>query len=181
MSVPIIVDDNFVRNDFKSELESMMTNGTIPWFYVPNTVPPEREYRGFDSIGFFTHMYLLNGEKNSEFLAIILSLFESFINKHNIDVKGILHCRSNFMLRSDTKKTTFPHIDFDSPHKVFLYYVNDCDGDTVFFKESGEDLSEIDRISPKSGRAVLFDGLTLHGIQPPVLSDYRIVVNIPFV
>lgn len=179
MFSPIIIDDNFIDSDFKNDLELIMTNGTIPWFYVPNTVPPERDGEAFDGVGFFTHMYFLNGEKNSDFFGIILSLFKSFVDKHNIEVNEILHCRSNFMLKSDTQKITAPHTDFDTPHKVFLYYVNDCDGDTVFFDKEGFD--EIGRVSPKQGRAVLFDGLTMHGIQPPIKSNYRIVVNIPFI
>jgi hypothetical protein len=175
-------DDNFVDENFQKELERIMVDGTVPWFYVPNTVPSHREYDGFDGFSFFTHMYYINNQKNSDFFDIVFSIFEKFIEKHNIEVKEILHCRSNFMIKSDLPKITNPHVDFDFPHKVFLYYVNDSDGDTVFFKNDiKNNLKEVERVSPKGGRGILFNGLTLHGIEAPVESNYRIVVNIPFI
>jgi ectoine hydroxylase-related dioxygenase (phytanoyl-CoA dioxygenase family) len=78
-----------------------------------------------------------------------------------------------------------PHIDADISHLVFIYYVNDSDGDTVFFKQKFngfpvKNLDEEFRISPKAGTAVLFDGNQYHASSSPVNSDYRCVLNIDF-
>ena len=65
-----------------------------------------------------------------------------------------------------------PHTDRPEEHLGLIYYLNDSDGDTVFF----EDEKIIERVSPKKGRIVLFDGNTLHAGGYP--SDTpRCIVN----
>lgn len=68
-----------------------------------------------------------------------------------------------------------PHVDGHYPHTVLLYYVNDTDGDTVFFDP--EDKTKIiERVTPKRGRVLLFDGSMYHASCPPS-SGFRAVVN----
>ena len=69
------------------------------------------------------------------------------------------------------------HMDMSIPHTVALYYVNDSDGDTFFFDK---DKQIVDRVTPKKGRVVVFDGLTLHASSMPS-KDYRISMNIGYV
>lgn len=52
-----------------------------------------------------------------------------------------------------------PHTDLNIPHWVVLYYVNDADGDTVFFDNNDQELF---RVTPKKGRIVLFNGGIMH-------------------
>jgi len=66
-----------------------------------------------------------------------------------------------------------PHTDLPYPHWVILYYVNEADGDTVFFNSEGE---IIQTVSPKKGRVVLFDGLIKHSGGIPKQKN-RAVVN----
>jgi hypothetical protein len=65
-----------------------------------------------------------------------------------------------------------PHTDLPFDHWVVLYYVNDSDGDTVFF-DNGHIVKSV---SPKRGRAVLFNGNILHGGGIPK-SNPRSIVN----
>tara|TARA_Y100000592_G_C5415356_1_gene290306 strand:+ start:560 stop:1129 length:570 start_codon:yes stop_codon:yes gene_type:complete len=65
------------------------------------------------------------------------------------------------------------HVDLDFPHEVCLYYVNDTDGDTVFYDN---DNNEIKRITPKKGRVAFFDGQIKHSATPPS-KGVRIVIN----
>lgn len=53
-----------------------------------------------------------------------------------------------------------PHVDLPFDHLVVLYYVNDADGDTVFFNKKNEIIKSV---SPKRGRVVAFDGSIYHG------------------
>jgi hypothetical protein len=66
-----------------------------------------------------------------------------------------------------------PHVDYHFPHDVVLYYVNDADGDTVFYNNQGQ---VIKRVTPKKGRLVMFDGLTLHSGGIPK-NGPRCIVN----
>ena len=68
-----------------------------------------------------------------------------------------------------------PHIDMQIPHKVILFYLNDCDGDTYFYDKEHK---IIDSVTPKENRAVLFDGSILHSSSKPIEFPRRIVLNI---
>ena len=70
-----------------------------------------------------------------------------------------------------------PHLDRTEPHLVFLYYVNDSDGDTLLFNDK---LDIIRRVKPKKGRMLLFEGNTLHTSSHPTKSDYRMCINIDY-
>jgi hypothetical protein len=69
------------------------------------------------------------------------------------------------------------HYDSSDPSRYsILYYVHDSDGDTLFF--SSEDKSKIvKRVSPKKGRAIIFDSNMFHAGCNPIVSPYRIVIN----
>ena len=69
---------------------------------------------------------------------------------------------------------------------VVLYYVNDCDGDTVFYNLSDCDDYRLDEIkewrreSPKKGDIVMFDGKIFHSPSCPVKSLCRSTLNFDF-
>jgi hypothetical protein len=69
-----------------------------------------------------------------------------------------------------------PHNDLIIPHMVCLYYVNDSDGDTIFYNDNG---SILKKVSPKKGRIALFDGSIKHSAGQPTKNE-RIVINICF-
>lgn len=69
-----------------------------------------------------------------------------------------------------------PHIDSSSPHDVVLYYLDDTDGDTFFFDQ---DMNIVDRVSPKKGRAVIFNGLTYHSSSIPT-NGTRVTINLNY-
>ena len=79
---------------------------------------------------------------------------------------------------------SYPHTDLnqaDVKGISMLYYVNDSDGDTIFFEESPEEfngtLSVKQRVSPKKGTAVIFDSATIHAGQVPKNAKNRVVVS----
>lgn len=85
------------------------------------------------------------------------------------------------------------HVDQFEPHYSIIYYINNTDGDTIFYdntlgdnyKKWGEvlginkDLSvfnEIKRVPPKKGRIVIFDGKIFHRSSYPTIKD-RYIIN----
>jgi len=73
-----------------------------------------------------------------------------------------------------------PHVDWNFPHNVMLYYAIDSDGDTALFDRIDGHLTIVERITPRKGRAVLFDGQTLHAGRPPSTSTRRLIINYNF-
>ena len=62
-------------------------------------------------------------------------------------------------------------------NKSLIYYINDSDGDTIFFNKK---LKEIKRVTPKKNTAVLFDSNILHCGCNPIKSSMRGVINFIF-
>ena len=73
-----------------------------------------------------------------------------------------------------------PHIDLDEGHKhiVVLYYVCDSDGDTIIYNEKtkSDEYTIKERVTPKQGRVVIFDGGLYHTAEQPI-NNVRCVVN----
>jgi hypothetical protein len=77
-----------------------------------------------------------------------------------------------------------PHIDTPAPTYSMVYYLNDSDGDTIFFNEkySAEQkdpvkLTVLERIKPKKNRAVIFESDRYHASSNPTINDDRFVIN----
>lgn len=126
------------------------------------------------------------------FLAPILNI--SLENRFLWDIDNMLRIKANLQTRApkSAKDTyNFPHIDLNIPTSnevtTFLYYVNDSDGDTYFFKEKFKEmrghpknldnLTIIKKVTPKKGRVVMFRGDILHAGSHPIEYDTRMVVN----
>ena len=54
-------------------------------------------------------------------------------------------------------------------HYVVLYYVLDSDGDTIIYneQEESETYTIKERVTPKQGRVVIFDGRFYHTAEQP--------------
>ena len=91
-------------------------------------------------------------------------------------LRGISFCQLPLNLKERTVDT--PHIDLEEDHFVMLYYVCDSDGDTIIYNEKvkSENYTIQQRITPKQGRVVLFDGACYHTAEQP-LNNMRCVVN----
>ena len=112
---------------------------------------------------------------------------ESILTTPQKDVKmpetEVIQGRSflQFPLKNiDTSVVDTPHIDLDEgeEHIVVLYYVIDSDGDTVIYNERTESLTytEKQRVTPKQGRVVIFDGGQYHTAEQPTKGT-RCIVN----
>lgn len=152
---------------------------SFPWFYYPSIV------KDVDDTFGFTHSLYRDGVKNSDFYDEFIPLIESFEQTTNTSIKEILRARVRMTLPTASNSfANSPHTDFDIPHKVFVYYINDSDGDTILYdKFRGEDISdmkEIARFIPRMGEAVMFDGLRFHSGAVPS-KGRRIILNIDYI
>lgn len=79
------------------------------------------------------------------------------------------------------------HVDNFEYHKTLIYYINDTDGDTFLFdKIYTEDQTEynlktIQRVTPKQGTAVCFNGRRFHAPSNPLFYNRRYILNINFI
>ena len=121
-----------------------------------------------------------------------ISQFSSFIQPLLCQILDVTDC--DFLIRARADMVTWSkeefihhaHTDFDIPNIASVFYVNESDGDTIFYNIKLDDipkdkdlkeLKEYDRVSPKANRLVIFDGDLLHTGCSPTKHKTRILIN----
>ena len=134
----------------------------------------------------FVHALFQEGEKRSLFFDVIFPLFYFLEDKTGVVLSHIERMKANMLLKKSTDANMYntPHIDIpDANFKSLLYYVSDSDGDTFIFNETythKKDLTVRKRVSPKKGKAVLFDSNIWHASSNPRANANRVVLNFIF-
>ena len=113
-----------------------------------------------------------------------LTLINDIVSEANIKLdenytsKNFIRSKINFQTHANESGYNHinpSHIDMNLNHYVMLYYVNESDGDTLFFDDDGKLLK---RVTPKKGRLVYFNGAIYHAGSNPIKYRERIVINI---
>jgi hypothetical protein len=166
--------DDIIPSYQQDYIENLLTckfdDTEVCWRYSSNITdsktlsPTPREY-GFS---------LKLAEGYSPHRTTLLSPLYKFCDSQQYILKEISLIRSFLIPPSPFAGIQTPHTDQDDPHLVFLYYVTDADGDTVFYKDDRKTI--INKISPKKGRIAVFDGSIPHSGSSPTKST-RIVIN----
>jgi hypothetical protein len=188
------VIDNFIPKFYQEELKSMVTSPTFPWYYIRDITYGSYS-KNMDTNPGLAHAYRENGV-DSLYFKVVENIGLEGIKQAESSFTRILQARSFFQLplAKTFKKheTDYLHVDIYQPHLVVLYYVFDAEGDTILtdhvYKENDvckhdlmvEDYNVIARITPKQGRAVLFDGKYYHTAQQPT-ENIRCVINLDIV
>lgn len=188
--------DDFLGPGVADRIEQLMESGGFPWFFYANVnskVRPEDrpnhptviyDDARFDESFGFSHLLFPCDQANDELFAHPKQVFEAFLNKNNFRPERLLRVKANLLVRGGAARPFSPHVDVPFPHWVLIYYVNDSDGDTVIFDRmypDRENAAVLHSISPRKGRAIMFDGRYYHSGTCPVKHDTRIVFNYDFV
>jgi hypothetical protein len=184
----IVVVEDFVSKEFQLQLQRYIENAELPLYYNFDTMGSDyvAEYPKENEIEFlqFTHNFVRHNETKSNWW----SAFEPICFFFNAKTGAISNQKlSNCKLNLNTKiekcsadKHFTIHRDMGKPAGITaIYYVNDSDGDTLFFNETGTEV--IKRVTPKQGTMVYFNNQIPHAGQPPVINNYRAVLNFNWV
>jgi hypothetical protein len=188
-----IVDDILTIENQKI-LQDYLLSHSFPWFYNDSTSSGyEREKlklifktdNTFDNIQ-FTHVFYDYEPK--PYFKVIVPFLNYISDNLGYSQFQFGRIKSNLLLKNSNYPENcynIPHVDGEEDTiKTLLYYVNDSDGDTIFFNEkyskTTSNLSINTRIQPKSGRSVIFDSNFYHCSSPPVKNDLRCVINLIF-
>ncbi len=178
-----------VSDDNQDILESELLKETFPWSYAPYTVEPDsnegiEEFLKFDDIPLISHQLVTSGRVVSDYFGPIIGTcgLEKLIQDHEL-TGDVIRAQINLFLKRDKEVCPCPHIDVNkTPHFGVLYYINDADGDTIFYNKSEYDvdlegLTEWRRESPKRGDVLIFDGRIYHSPTCPTKSSHRLSLN----
>ena len=180
--------NNIISKKEQEYLKNIFYSNEFPWFYtadVTSSILNKKQSRPA-----FSHIFMKDGNINSNYYDIVKKISDN-VNK-KIKKKLIPYQVRSFLQLSLDKNLIgnsidTPHIDMKEPHLVYLYYVNDCDGDTVIYDyiSNGthtldipfyEDIKIKKKITPKQGMIVIFDGMTWHTSTQPTRGT-RCIIN----
>tara|TARA_Y100001937_G_scaffold56475_1_gene77608 strand:+ start:328 stop:846 length:519 start_codon:yes stop_codon:yes gene_type:complete len=162
-----------IKKKLADEIEKLLTSNNFGWFYNPTTSYKEQTPDTFQ----FTHKFydeVCNSA--SYYYEKALDLFQAT----NIKYEKFLRIKANFTVPSLKLGTKHQHIHTDIEEEnisTFLYYVNDSDGDTIFYDGNKK---EIKRFKPKKGTGIVFKSNILHAGSNPVKCDKRMIINFNF-
>jgi hypothetical protein len=188
-----IIDD-VIPLSIQNELEKNILDPRFPWGHMFSSdlaneasddyvLLKRKEFERNEIIdpGQFYHNILIYQQPGQFF-----NWFTPILDAIKFEDMRILRMKMNFNSPwIGNKETThgIPHVDLpnEKGYTTAIYYVTDADGDTILFNEKNGHQGPLtikERISPKKGRILLFDGDTLHAGCPPISNRPRIVVNI---
>jgi hypothetical protein len=188
-----IVDD-ILNKENQDKLETYLLSSNFPWFLNHAT--------SFGKTELDKGLMILDNNTNDNFQFThsffdqepkpYFKLIVPFLNyiKDNLGFKEFEFDRikSNLLINNPQQPLesyNVPHVDGqDDNTKTLLYYVNDSDGDTVFFNEKyGDNINNLTTnmtLSPKKGTAIIFNSNYFHSSRPPINNKFRCVINLVF-
>ena len=189
----ITVIDDFIDIDYQEKIKRELIGGfdsnknyhdsDFPWFYIEDvTAAGDSDSQHRPGLG---HQYV---EFDDVSPGIVVSehheLMIPMLRKvgFTVGIRDVKVLQGRSFLQFPVKERgeiDLPHIDIcNKIHIVGLYYVMDSDGDTVIYNErrESETYTIKERVSPKQGRMVIFDGGLFHAAEQP-LNSTRCIVN----
>jgi hypothetical protein len=175
-----MIEKFYVSDDVANDIENLLLNDDyFPWYFHSTTVKSSEEIKKSTNVDSpqLTHIFYQNAKITSDYFKNVIKILQhSKLPLSKIDCVRI-KANLNFPLHYQKNLNNVHqaiHTDAPENHKSFLYYVNDSDGDTLFFDDN---LNEIDRVSPKKGMGVLFNSNIKHAGQNPINSKVRAAIN----
>ena len=186
----IKVFDNFIPERYESLIDNLLFNNT-KWYHVPDITvnkdhlsQADENYipRPGSSASFIKDGNVIN---NFDFIYPMIMIAAE---KAGINYNQVAQSRAFMQYPIITNGTLDPaHVDLHIPHTVVLYYVNDSEAQTIIYdkKDDGygddylydaENYNILEKVTPKKGRVVVFDGQYYHTAEQPT-KGMRCIIN----
>jgi hypothetical protein len=186
--------DNFIPVSYQEEIKNTLLGNFFPWSFVEDITYGGANPNRLKSPA-AAHYFKNNGETKSNFYNLISPLAHLGASAVGYKFSKVIKCRSflQYPLNPEIieRSIDYLHVDLNIDHLVVLYYVMDSDGDTFIVDKEREtnipiigatvdDYNIIERVTPKQGRAVLFDGKYYHTAEQPK-KNMRCIINFDIV
>ena len=189
------VFDNIIPESDQTKLENYVKISNLKWNYQHNITGL---YGGTESLKLPANVLKGVDIDNTDIINIINSIKLNLLNKLNMKFERDYRCKINWTtpISESYDFKNLIHVDMSVDHIAIVYYINNTDGNTVFLNNkmgnTGEFLQHnfksidvdgfetLNKIQPKKGRAVIFDGNIHHYGEYPTITD-RYVINFDLV
>lgn len=201
--------EKIVPEKYANLVEGVLTSPDFKWVFSDDSARNEsaitiylRDFAAVENtsdIGQFVNvLYHFLGDEddpqkpyvNQDIFPMIETIIWFLIDRFpDLPIKSLNRAKANFIYNPNPNTAEdlvqTPHVDWAQPNQCvsLLYYVNDCDGDTILYNETYDDmkkelpLTERVRFTPKKGDAILFKSDIFHVAELPVLKDKRHIIN----
>jgi hypothetical protein len=185
---------NFIPKYYQKSIEDYCCHDKqFPWYYLDNISNDSLKNVFSKDVSFpksqygFYHLAYNNTDSlsTSPVLPLLIPLVNSCL-----EILGDSYFLTRIRLGLKTNigvknAASHPHVDFDESHMTALYYVNDSDGDTVFYDQffplkETKNLKVYKKNTPQKGTVIIFNGLRYHSSGYPFNVNKRVAVNINF-
>lgn len=183
----VIIIDDFINETYQVELENALMAEMGPaWFLLDDVAYPGQSVKHRQP-GIVHPMFEENNGIMSPLYHLAVPLVYEAVTRIEFKFNKIIRGRSFIQFPTATTHTNHAHIDTNEPHLVVLYYVNDADGETVIYNQTADDIPNLpgfdntlltvnQRVMPKRGRVVMFDGRRYHSSSTPT-NNRRCIIN----
>ena len=162
----------FISKSYQNMVEETFLSKQFPWYYNSDSISLKSD----TNVG-FTHLIFYEESVLSSNYQLTVPILTEALAKADQKIKNILRIRAGMFTRNLNDGSPHdPHIDRQDEHTTLLYYVNDSDGPTKFWK-NGKVIKEV---IPRKGTAVLFPFGSYHSSSCPVKYPIRVTLNYNF-
>lgn len=189
----MIIFKNYLAEEQFKKLQTAVLSNLVNWEFVKNTAYPQCENNVLDYS--WCNVAIEEGKQISNLYdATKILLQEMYLN--NINYGKVYRARYGLITAQKETVVHLPHVDYDFPHKVCLFYIDGCDGDTLiynlkynygslnsfdYYQINNANVSVSHTIKPEPNTLVIFDGAYYHSSSTPLTTSRRIVLNINLV
>ena len=156
--------NNFLEEkDFK-KIKNFFFDEKCLWSYRP--------HQTHNDDGFFAHDIFLNFQP----VSISFNLLEPLLKKLSVNKNNLIQIRANLLISKPEHKYSEFHIDCksDEDFTTAIFYLNTCNGSTIFEKNNAE-------IKSEENKLLVFDGNLKHKAKSQTDTYRRIVINFNFI
>ena len=167
----------FLDHIYFRRLKEILTGDEFQWYYNNNISYHQEDKPSLGLYG-FSHWFKhpnKEGWTTSKWTDLFSPVF--YKTQSFIQGKKILRARADMVTYQPKQIVYDQHTDFEFENMATILYMNETDGDTIFYKDG----VEVNRYSPQQNTLVIFPGNIMHTGSSPVKHNQRILLNSNYV
>ncbi len=173
--------ENALREPMLDEIMHVMNGNNFGW-YMFSDVNFNEDSSDITKYG-FKHNFIYENQDTSSYAPLVVPVAMKAAEQTGSQLNNIYSCYAVLTMNCGKEHDGFPHIDAHQHPETkevkrysAVYYLEDCDGDTVFYDESGKEI--IYRVTPKKNSMIVFRTNTYHSGMLPMIFPTRRIINL---
>jgi hypothetical protein len=180
MTLPVVVE-HVLSDDQYAELHREISGNQFGWYFLSDHNYGVATHDDVTLFG-FRHLLINNNQSNSAFSHLVLPIVFVIGDTVGRQILEIVSVHANLTINVGRQHDGHPHTDCtpildddESELITAIYYIDTCDGDTLFFDD--DETTVAYRQTPAANTMVVFPRSTVHSATLPLISQKRRIIN----